>query len=307
MLVESLRQRLRPHARAHCRCPPSPERDDLENALVCSSAEPRIICGHALSRVKRCEEDVIVRSQYFEFSCAAQSCIAPARQDGWRCFSIDVPCNGADEGVFHLLRRDALPSAQVLVWLVGDVGNGDGQVYRVRRWLFEVVGDQPVDAGLAQWYARCWAEKQVLGKKLTPALYFRVSLFIAFSYADAEKLCWKPESAVSSISRGATCSMPVKSGEDRIVCRSADSVNKAAVFALFLESSESRPRRGRGVTAAATRAPAATGAPLVAMFDDSAFAAGGAASAFEFFFGGIVAAASAVRASARGWARKRAS
>ena len=184
--------------------------------------------------------------------------------------------------MFHLLRRDALPSAQVLVWLVGDVGNGDGQVYRVRRWLFEVVGDQPVDAGLAQWYARCWAEKQVLGKKLTPALYFRVSLFIALSYADAEKLCWKPESAVSSISRGATCSMPVKNGEDRIVCRSADSVNKAAVFALFL-SSESRPRRGRGVTAAATRAPAATGAPLVAVFDDSAFAAGGAASAFEFF------------------------
>ena len=132
---------------------------------------------------------------------------------------------------------------------------------------------------------------------MTPALYFRVALVIAFSYADAEKLCWQPESAVSSISRGATCSMPVKNGEDRIVCRSADSVNKAAVFALFLESSESRPRRGRGVTAAATRAPAATGAPLVAMFDDSAFAAGGAASAFEVFFGGIVAAASAVRLS----------
>ena len=201
MLVESLRQRFRPDGHAGCRYPPSPERDDFENALIRSSAEPRVICSHALSRVKRFEEHIIVRSQYFKFCCAAQSCVAPFLEDACLCSCKDVPCDGAHEGVFHLLRRDALPSAHVLQWLVGDVGNGDDQVQRVSRWLLKVKGDQPVDAGLAQWYARCWAEKQVLGKMI-PALYFFCKLFMAFSYASIQKLRWKPDSAVSSISCG---------------------------------------------------------------------------------------------------------
>ena len=203
MLVESVRQRFRPDGQAAaCRYLPRPERDDFENALIRSSAETRVVCSHALSRVKRFEEHIIVRSQYFKLCCAAQSCVAPFLEDACFCSCKDVPCDGAHEGVFHLLRRDALPSAHGLQWLVGDVGTGDDQAQRVSRWLLKVKGDQPVDAGLAQWYPRCWAEQQVLGKKLTPALYFFCTLFMAFSYASAQKLRWKPESAVSSISRG---------------------------------------------------------------------------------------------------------
>ena len=97
--------------------------------------------------------------------------MAPALQDACLLSSTDVPCNGADEGMFHFLRRDALPSAQVLAWLVGGVGNCNDQVQWEGRWFFEVVSGHHVDGSLAHWYARCCAEKQVLGKKLTPTLY----------------------------------------------------------------------------------------------------------------------------------------